>query len=72
MSAAGPPPEAALFLIEETAEERRRRVEEIRRKIAAGSYEIASEEVADAVVAYFSRDLQPQAAPNPGASDDTC
>ena len=72
MSTAGPPSEASLFLIEETAEERRRRVEEIRHQVAAGSYEVASEEVADAVVAYFSRDVQPQPAPNPGASDDTC
>lgn len=54
-----------LFLISETPQRRRQRVDEIREEIVAGRYEVAVEDVAAALVAFFSRDFVPEA----GAAD---
>ena len=72
MTSSTPAPDAALFLIEESREERMKRVDEIRRSVANGSYEVPANAVADAVVSFFSRSLPPTVAPNPGSRDDTC
>lgn len=63
---------ADLFLIEESGEERMNRVDDIRRRVASGDYQVPASAVADAVVAFFSRTLSPAAAPDAGNTDDTC
>ena len=50
------PPEADIFGVTiETSEERSMRVEQIRREIAEGSYQVSGEAVADAILRFFSR-----------------
>ena len=52
----GGPPEADIFGVTiETSEERSMRVEQIRREIAEGSYQVSGEAVADAILRFFSR-----------------
>lgn len=61
-----------MFLIAESAEDRLRRVEEIRQQVAAGSYEVPSRDVADALVAFFSRDFVPGGDGNAGFVAKSC
>lgn len=61
-----------LFLIEESQEERLSRLDQIRLRVAEGSYEVSARAVADAVVAFFDRAEPPAIAQNPVSSDDTC
>lgn len=59
-------------LIAESPAERQRRVAAIRRKVAVGEYEVPPEDVAAAVVSFFSRDAGPNGSVNPGDTSDTC
>ena len=72
MNSRNSPRKADLFLIEETREDRMSRVEDIRRRLSVGDYDVPAEDVAEAVFAFFSRTLPPILTSNPGASDDTC
>ena len=52
----GEAPQTDIFGVTiETSEERSMRVEQIRREIAEGSYEVSGEAVADAILRFFSR-----------------
>ncbi len=59
------PGRGELFLIEESVEERWRRVEDIRDRIASGTYTVPAVDVAGALVAFFRRDFAPEEAANP-------
>lgn len=72
MSASSDPWATDLYLVSETAAERKTRVEAILRNVAAGRYEVPAADVADAVVAFFSRSLEPPSPMNPGSSQHSC
>ena len=61
-----------LFLISESAQDRTKRVEEIREHVSAGSYDVPAGDVADALVAFFSRDFPADDAGNTGFGDKSC
>ena len=63
---------ADLFLISESAQDRRKRVEEIREHVSRGSYDVPAGDVADALVAFFSRDFPPDDAGNAGFVTKSC
>ena len=48
---------ADLYVISESTGDRAKRVDEIRAHVSSGSYEVAAGDVADALVAFFSRDF---------------
>jgi hypothetical protein len=49
-----------------------KRVEEIREHVSAGSYDIPAGDVADALVAFFSRDFLPDDDGNAGIGEKSC
>lgn len=62
-----------LDLISESVADRLERVDRISQRLAAGSYEVAATDVADAVVAFFARSLEvarPRRVVAPGDPDD--
>lgn len=61
-----------LFLVSESAEDRMSRVDQIAHNVAAGKYDVPATEVADAVVAFFSRSIEPLGPVNPGSSQHSC
>jgi len=61
-----------LFLITESAQDRLKRVEEIREHVSRGSYDVPAGDVADALVAFFSRDFPPDDAGNAGFVTKSC
>ena len=63
---------ADLFLISESAEDRVERVAKIRDHVSAGSYDVPAGDVADALVAFFSRDFVPDEAGNAGFGEKSC
>lgn len=63
---------ADLYLVSESAEERMNRVDQILQNVAAGQYEVPAAEVADAVVAFFSRSIEPPSQGNPSSSQHSC
>jgi hypothetical protein len=50
-----PAPDSGPWMIHSDPEARRERVEQLRREIAAGVYEIPSTEIADAIIRFFDR-----------------
>lgn len=59
-------------LIRESPDVRRARLDDLRRKIAANAYEVPADDVAAAVVSFFSRRFDPRRELNPGDTPDTC
>ena len=72
MSGNDEPSEVELFLVGESAQDRLKRVEEIRRHVAAGSYEVPAGDVADALVAFFRRHFLPADGGNAGFGAKSC
>lgn len=65
-------PPADLFLIRELIEDRAKRLDDIRAHVSDGSYEVSAGDVADAVVAFFSRDFAPGVEGNTGSVGECC
>ncbi len=63
---------AGLFLISESTEDRLKRVEQIRADVVRGSYDVPAGDVADALVAFFSRDFPPDDDGNAGFVAKSC
>lgn len=63
---------ANLFLVTESDEQRRYRVEQIRTRIARGTYDVPAAEVAAAMVAFYRRGLEPPHTGNPRSSGNSC
>lgn len=61
-----------MSLIVESAAERAARVDELQASIARHAYEVPSLVVADAVVAFFRRGLEPLDSDNQGPSGESC
>ena len=59
-------------LISEPTESRQGRVDDIRRRVAAGRYSVPADDVAESVVAFFSRRLGLAAPDDAGSQPDTC
>ena len=60
------------FIVGESPQDRMARVEAIREHVAAGSYEVPAEAVAEALVAFFRRDFLPDDDGNAGFVAKSC
>lgn len=65
-------PPAAWLAISESVQARAGRVDEIRRSISAGSYDVPAADVAAALIAFFNRDLAPDDDGNAGFAENSC
>lgn len=65
-------PVGGFYLISESPEDRAKRVDEIREHVFRGSYDVPAGDVADALVAFFSRDFAPGDDGNAGFEDKSC
>jgi hypothetical protein len=72
MSRDDAPSPAYLFVIGESPQDRTARVEAIREHVAAGSYDVPAEDVADVLVAFFRRDFLPDQDRNAGFVAKSC
>ena len=63
---------AAWLATNESVHTRARRVDEIRRSISAGSYDVPAVAVAAALVAFFDRDFVPDDDGNAGFAEKSC
>ena len=60
------------FFAIESAAARRRRVARIQQELHDGEYDVAASAVADAIVSFFSREIEPGDGHNAGLSADSC